>query len=133
MEEEKKTSLWRFLITYLLILIPFCAASIWLVNNDTRGMEKKEIQLLQAKVNQLVEGMEQQYELYSQTAMWLANLDELQAYNMIEKPVIAYNGVKTLKTSIVNATEQLEDVFIYYGKGDIYGTAGATMNLPVAE
>ncbi len=126
MEEEKKTSLWRFLITYLLILIPFCAASIWLVNNDTRGMEKKEIQLLQAKVNQLVEGMEQQYELYSQTAMWLANLDELQAYNMIEKPVIAYNGVKTLKTSIVNATEQLEDVFIYYGKGDIYGATGVT-------
>ena len=126
MQDEKKTSIWRFLITYLLILIPFCAASIWMVDSDVGRMQKKEVQLLQTKVNQLAKDLEQQYGLYHQTAVSLSNMAELQAYNMIETPTVAYNGVKALRTSIMNASEQLEDVFIYYGEGDVYAATGVT-------
>lgn len=113
-------------MTYILILLPFCAVSFWMVRSDADQMQAKEVQLMQEKVNRFVQDLEQQYELYNQTAVSLANMPELQPYSMIENPVVAYNGLKTLRTSRMNVTEQLEDVFIYYGEGDIYAATGVS-------
>lgn len=124
--EESKNRIGRFLLTYIGIMIPFCIATFWIVNRDMRHMETKQVEIVETQVDQLAGDLEQQYVMYSQSAMSLSGLSALQPLNMIEQPKLVHNGIQTLKMSIMNATQEVEDVFIYYGEGKIYAASGVT-------
>lgn len=122
---DKKKNGFRFLVTYICVLMPILATCFGISEQTIQSMRSKETASVQAQLSRTVEMMNEQYTSFQMISTALGSSSELMPSKMAgdQEYFSTYEGIEVLEdANLYNPTTT--DIFLYYGGRYVYSARG---------
>lgn len=122
---KQRRTLLRFFCTYFCVLLPLLGISLLVTQNAMARLKEKEEAAFQKQLYSIAMEFEVSYQNYRQKSIALFNNVDLSAPMMFSdsgNEAKALNLIKNIK--LFDGTT--DDIFVYYGTGDLYSSQGLT-------